>query len=104
MVLRAVKVVRQGFVKDVIAQADLVAMLSKASSGAQRKDPVGHRRESEEHQEFKGSRPRRCSLDARKHLGKREDLANGKDITFSLHSMPQARQAHGLHRSRTLTG
>ena len=87
MVLRAVKVVRQGFVKDV-NQADLVkdaveglfkALNEKIPSAIEEK--VKNIKSSKEADQLA------LLTDARKLLGKREDLANGKDITFSLHSM-----------------
>ncbi len=87
MIMRAVRLVRQGFVKDV-NQGQLVDSAVRGlyrhlneklpSSISERLDDVKTMKESE---------LLRLLTDARSHLGKREDLAGGKDVTNSLHPM-----------------
>jgi C-terminal peptidase prc len=87
MVLRAAKVVRQGYVKDV-NQGQLV---DYAIRGLYRhlneKLPSSIKERLENAKTMKDADLLKLLTDARTHLGKREDLASGKDITYSLHPM-----------------
>ena len=86
-VMRAIGKVREQFVKDT-QKGELVAM---AVTGMYKnideqvpsavKEKVGKAKEMKEADLIK------LLTEARRHLGKREDLAKGKDITYSLHAM-----------------
>lgn len=87
MVLRATNMVQAGYVREV-KQGEMVRWAIEGlykhvneavpSTIAEKLKGAGKLREVE---------LVRALVDARKHLGKREDLGSGKDITFSLHPM-----------------
>jgi len=87
LVLRAAKQVREGYVKDV-NQGQLV---DYAIRGLYRKAgeklPVQVREGLDRVKSMKEVDLLKLLTEARTHLGKREDLEKGKDVTFSLHSM-----------------
>ena len=93
-VIKAAKVVRQGFVKDV-NQGELIA---SAITGLYKhlnekmpstiSDRVAKAKSLKEVDQVK------LLTEARMHLGKREDLAAGKDVTYSLHPMMNKLDKH----------
>jgi C-terminal peptidase prc len=87
MVLKAAKVVRQGYVKD-ITQATLIDYAIRGIfKHLGEKMPSALKDKLDGIKNMKDSDLRKLLFEVRQHLGKREDLANGKDITYSLHSM-----------------
>jgi C-terminal peptidase prc len=87
MVMRAAKVVRQGFVKDV-SQGQLVDYAVKGLyKHLGEKMPSSIKDQLDGVKSMKEADLLKLLAEARRHLGKREDLANGKDITHSLHPM-----------------
>jgi C-terminal peptidase prc len=87
MIIRATQVVQEGFVKSV----NQGQMVDWAVSGLYKKldEPLPSKLK-ERLDKAKGLSEgdlQKLVVDARIHLGKREDLANGKDITLSLHPM-----------------
>jgi C-terminal peptidase prc len=87
LVLRAAKQVREGYVKEV-NQGQLV---DYAIRGLYRrlgeKLPVNVREGLDRVKSMKEVDLLKLLTEARTHLGKREDLDKGKDVTFSLHTM-----------------
>jgi C-terminal peptidase prc len=87
MVMRAAKVVRQGFVKDV-NQGQLIDYAVRGLyKHLNEKMPSSIKDRLDTVKSLKEVDLLKLLADARQHLGKREDLANGKDITHSLHPM-----------------
>ncbi len=86
-VLKAAKTVRQGYIKDV----NLGQLVEHGIRGLYRhlneKLPSSIRERLENVKSMKDVDLLKLLTDARSHLGKREDLAGGKDITQSLHPM-----------------
>jgi C-terminal peptidase prc len=94
MVMRAAKMVKAGYVKEVNqgqlvnwAVRGLYKHLGENVPSALR-DRLGGAKTMTEAELL------RVLSDARKHLGKREDLASGKDITYSLHPMLEKLDRH----------
>jgi C-terminal peptidase prc len=87
MVLRGAKLARQGYVKDV----NQGTMIDYAVRGLYRavSEPISSavKEKLENVKAAKDADLVKLLADARQHLGKREDLANGKDITYSLNAM-----------------
>ena len=87
LVLRAAKQVREGFVKEV-NQGQLVDYAIRGLyRKVEEKLPVQVRERLERVKSMKEVDLLKLLTEARSHLGKREDLEKGKDVTFSLHSM-----------------
>jgi carboxyl-terminal processing protease len=87
MVLKAAKVVRQGYVKDV-TQATLIDYAVRGIfKSINEKMPSAIKERLDSVKGMKDAELIKLLTEVRQHLGKREDLANGKDITYSLHSM-----------------
>ena len=87
MVMRAAKMVRQGFVKEV-NQGQLVDLaIHGLYNGVSEKLPASVRERLDGVKALKEVDLVKLLTDARAHLGKREDLDDGKDITLSLHYM-----------------
>jgi C-terminal peptidase prc len=87
MVLKAAKVVRQGYVKDV-TQATLIDYAVRGIfKHLGEKVPSAIKDKLETDKSMKEGELKKLLVEVRRHLGKREDLANGKDITYSLHAM-----------------
>ena len=87
MVLKAAKVVRQGYVKDV-AQATLIDYaVSGIFKALNEKVPSALKDKLARLKDMKDVDFVKLLAEVRERLGKREDLANGKDITYSLHAM-----------------
>lgn len=87
MVLRAAKMVRNGFVKDV-HQSTLVDYAVRGMyKQLNEKMPSAIKEKLDNVKNMKDADLLKLLTEARLHLGKREDLANGKDITHSLHAM-----------------
>jgi C-terminal peptidase prc len=93
MILKAVKVVRKDYVKDV-GRASLVdhavrglfkSLGEKMPSAI--KDKLDGIAQQESGKSLKDDELVSVLSETRKLLGKREDLASGKDITYALHSM-----------------
>jgi len=87
MIIRATQLVQEGYVKNV-NQAQLVDWAIQGLY--KRLDEPLPSNLKERLEKAKGLSEvdlQKLVADARLHLGKREDLANGKDITFSLHPM-----------------
>lgn len=86
-VLRAVRVVRQSYVK----KTEPGELVDHAIRGLYRrlgeKIPSGISERLSDVRTMKDIGLLKLLSDARRHLGKREDLAKGKDITYSLHPM-----------------
>lgn len=86
-VMRAVKVVRQGYVKDV-QQGDMVESAVRGMfKGLHEQMPSAIKEKVERAKTMKEMDLLKLLSDARMHLGKREDLASGKDVTLALDSM-----------------
>lgn len=87
MVIRAVKMVRDGYVKDV----NMGNMTGDAIRGMYKslneKVPSAVKERLDNVKGMKEAELLKVLAEARLHLGKREDLAEGNDITLSLHSM-----------------
>lgn len=87
MVMRAVKMVRDGYVKDV----NMGTMTGDAIRGMYKslneKVPSAVKDRLDNAKTMKEAELLKVLAEARIHLGKREDLAEGNDITLSLHSM-----------------
>src|SRR5439155_15246138 len=87
MVLRATEVVREGYVKSV-NQGQLVDWALKGLyEHLEEKLPPKIKERLDNAKGLAKADLLRLLADARQHLGKREDLAEGKDITLSLHPM-----------------
>lgn len=87
MVIRAAKMVRKDYVKDV-SQATLVDYAVRGIfKNLNEKMPSAIKDKLENVKNMKEPDLIKLLTAARQHLGKREDLSNGKDITYSLHSM-----------------
>ncbi len=87
MVMRAIKMVRDGYVKDVNSgtlTADAVRGMYKALN---EKVPSAIKERLDNVKTMKEAQLVSLLTDARLQLGKREDLAEGNDITLSLHGM-----------------
>jgi carboxyl-terminal processing protease len=87
MVIRAVKMVRDGYVNDVnmgVLTSDAITGLYK-SLNEKVPSTIGERLKTTK--KMKEVDLVTLLTDARKHLGKREDLDEGNDITLSLHAM-----------------
>ncbi|MCI0638356.1 MAG: S41 family peptidase [Gemmataceae bacterium] len=87
MVLRAAKVVRQGFVEDVKQTALVDYAVRGMYKQIDEKMPSAIKEKLDNIKSMKDMDLLKLLSEARQHLGKREDLANGKDITHSLHAM-----------------
>lgn len=87
MVMRAVKVVRQGYVKDVNQGQMVDSALRGLYRHLNEKMPSAIKDKLDNVKGLKEADLTKVLAEARKHLGKREDLSGGKDITFSLHAM-----------------
>src|SRR5260370_41492639 len=100
MVIRATQVVKDGFVKTV-NQGQLVDWALRGlfkrldeplpSTVKERLDNAKTLTEADLH---------KVLTEARTHLGKREDLANSKDITYTLHSMLGKLDRHTAYTAR----
>ncbi len=87
MVLRAADVVREGYVKSV-NQGQLVDWaITGLYKHLEEKMPSKIQERLSSAKTLAKADLLRLLADARQHLGKREDLANGKDVTLSLHPM-----------------
>jgi len=87
MIMRAVKMVRQGFVKDV-NQGQMVDWAVRGLyKHLNEKIPSNIKDKLDKVKDMKEADLLKLLTEARQHLGTREDLANGKDITHSLHPM-----------------
>ncbi|HWY87759.1 MAG TPA: S41 family peptidase, partial [Gemmataceae bacterium] len=87
MVLRAVKVVRQGYVNDLTPATLVDSAVRGVFKNLNEKMPSAIKDKLDNIKTMKDADLLKLLAEARRHLGKREDLANGKDITYSLHSM-----------------
>jgi len=87
MVMRAVRLVKQQYFKDVNQAQLLDGSVRGLYRLVNEKLPSDILERLDEIKSLKDQELIKLLADARLHLGKREDLANGKDITFSLHSM-----------------
>lgn len=86
-VLRAARVVRQSYFKDV-HQSELVGQaINGIFDGAHEKIPSALKERLGKVKEMKDVDLVKLLTEARQVLGKREDLAKGKDVTVSLHAM-----------------
>jgi carboxyl-terminal processing protease len=87
MIIRATQVVQEGFVKKV----EQGQMVDWAVRGLYKRIdealPSNIKERLDQAKTMREADLQKLAADARLHLGKREDLANGKDITFSLHPM-----------------
>ena len=86
-VLKAAKVVRQGYVKDVTQAALVDYAVRGIFKNINEKMPSAIKDRLDNVKGMKEAELLKLLADARQHLGKREDLDKGKDITHSLHSM-----------------
>jgi C-terminal peptidase prc len=87
MVLRATQMVKAGYVKDV-NQGQLVDWSIRGLYKRLNENlPPGVRDRLGDAKNLKEVDLLHVLADARRHLGKREDLSEGKDITYSLHPM-----------------
>jgi carboxyl-terminal processing protease len=87
MVIRAVKMVRDGYVNDVnmgVLTTDAITGMYK-SLNEKLPSTIGDR--LKDSKRMKEVDLVKLLTEARKHLGKREDLSEGNDITLSLHAM-----------------
>ena len=87
MVLKAAKVVRQGYVKDVAQSTLIDYAINGIFKGLNEKMPSALEEKLAGIKGMKDVDLVKLLTEVRQQLGKREDLANGKDITYSLHSM-----------------
>lgn len=93
-VLRAARVVRQSYYKDV-HQSELVGQaIDGIFDGAHEKMPSALKERVGKVKEMKDADLVKLLTEARQALGKREDLAKGKDVTLSLHSMLRKLDKH----------
>src|SRR5208283_2007224 len=87
MVLKAAKVVRQGYVKDVSQTTLIDYAVRGLFKNLNEKMPSAIKDKLDNIKGMKDKELLKLLTEARQHLGKREDLSGGKDITYSLHSM-----------------
>ncbi len=87
MVLHAATVVRQDYVKEANAGQLVESAVSGLYKHLNEKMPSTIRDQLKNAKDLKEDDLRKLLVEARTHLGKREDLANGQDITYALHSM-----------------
>ncbi len=87
MVLKATQAVRNNFFKEVNKGQLVDSAIRGLYRDINEKLPAGIRERLEKVKSLKDAGLLKLLADARTHLGKREDLAAGKDITLSLHPM-----------------
>lgn len=87
MVLRAIDMVRVGYVREVNEGTLVKWALEGVYKQINEKLPSAIEEKLNEPEKLSQLEILTVLMDARKHLGKREDLANGKDITYSLQPM-----------------
>jgi carboxyl-terminal processing protease len=87
MVMRAVKMVRDGYVKDTNAGAMTADAVRGMYKSLNEKVPSAIKDRLDNAKTLKEVDLVKLLAESRKHLGKREDLAEGNDITLSLHAM-----------------
>lgn len=86
-VLKAARVVKTGFVKDVTTGQMIDYAIQGLYKGISEKIPSTLKEKLDSVKGMKEADLLKLLEEARTHLGKREDLGEGKDITFSLHNM-----------------
>jgi len=94
MVIKAARVVRQGYVKDVNQGTMIDGAVKGLYKHLNEKLPSSISEKLKEPKGLKESDLLKILAEARLQLGKREDLANGKDITAALNSMLENLDRH----------
>lgn len=87
MVLHATNVVRQDYVKEANQGQLVEAAVRGLFKQVNEKLPSSLREQLDNAKTLKEEELRKLLVEARTHLGKREDLSNGQDITLSLRTM-----------------
>lgn len=94
IVMKAANVVRQGFVKDVDRGELIASAITGLYKYLNEKMPSSIGERVAKTKGLKEVELVKILTDARMHLGKREDLAAGKDVTYSLHPMMNKLDKH----------